>query len=198
MLEELRQSGNDVPVLMSRLRHGGQRRGGTQLGADDYLTKPCDNALLRSKIKSILARREPVLGAGASRIVGGSSKMRDVKRAIARSRPRKPRPTAPHHGTGKELIARALHEGSPRRSAPVLAVNCSALAEGLLSRSCSAMRGAPSPARWTTKGLFEEGTAGVFLDGMDDVSPPCRPSFCACCRTRLRVGTSRTCRWTCA
>ncbi|HYJ77983.1 MAG TPA: response regulator, partial [Longimicrobiaceae bacterium] len=78
VLEELRGAGNDVPVLMlTGFATVDSAVQALKLGADDYITKPCDNALLRSKIKSVLARREPVLGAGAARLVGNTARMRD-------------------------------------------------------------------------------------------------------------------------
>jgi two-component system response regulator HydG len=198
VLEELRQSGDDVPVLMlTGFATVDSAVAALKLGADDYLTKPCDNALLRSKIKSILARREPVLGAGASRIVGSSNKMRDVKRAIARVAPTESTVLLRGAtGTGKELIARALHEESPRRSRPYMAVNCSALAEGLLeSELFGHARGAFTGAVNERKGLFEEANGGtVFLDEIGDVSPAMQAKLLRVLQEReiVRVGTSRT------
>jgi two-component system response regulator HydG len=198
VLEELRQGGNDVPVLMlTGFATVDSAVAALKLGADDYLTKPCDNALLRSKIKAILARREPVLGAGASRIVGTSSKMREVKRAIARVAPTESTVLLRGAtGTGKELIARALHEESPRRPRPYLAVNCSALAEGLLeSELFGHARGAFTGAVNERKGLFEEANGGtVFLDEIGDVSPAMQAKLLRVLQEReiVRVGTSRT------
>jgi DNA-binding NtrC family response regulator len=198
VLEELRQAGNDIPVLMlTGFATVDSAVAALKLGADDYLTKPCDNALLRSKIKAILARREPVLGAGASRIVGASTRMRDVKRAIARVAPTESTVLLRGAtGTGKELIARALHEESPRRSRPFLAVNCSALAEGLLeSELFGHARGAFTGAVQERKGLFEEAHGGtVFLDEIGDISPGMQAKLLRVLQERevVRVGTSRT------
>ena len=197
VLEELRQGGNDIPVLMlTGFATVDSAVAALKLGADDYLTKPCDNALLRSKIKAILARREPVLGAGASRIVGTSPKMREVKRAIARVAPTESTVLLRGAtGTGKELLARALHEESPRRSRPYLAVNCSALAEGLLeSELFGHARGAFTGAVQERRGLFEEANGGtVFLDEIGDVSPGMQAKLLRVLQEReiVRVGTSR-------
>jgi len=197
VLEELRQGGNDVPVLMlTGFATVDSAVAALKLGADDYLTKPCDNALLRSKIKAILARREPVLGAGASRIVGTSSRMREVKRAIARVAPTESTVLLRGAtGTGKELIARALHEESPRRSRPYLAVNCSALAEGLLeSELFGHARGAFTGAVQERRGMFEEANGGtIFLDEIGDVSPAMQAKLLRVLQEReiVRVGTSR-------
>ncbi|HEX6040226.1 sigma-54 dependent transcriptional regulator, partial [Longimicrobium sp.] len=197
VLEELRQGGNDIPVLMlTGFATVDSAVAALKLGADDYLTKPCDNALLRSKIKSILARREPVLGDGALRIVGASSKMREVKKAIARVAPTESTVLLRGAtGTGKELIARALHEESPRRSRPYLAVNCSALAEGLLeSELFGHARGAFTGAVNERKGLFEEANGGtVFLDEIGDVSPAMQAKLLRVLQEReiVRVGENR-------
>jgi two-component system response regulator HydG len=197
VLEELRQAGNDVPVLMlTGFATVDSAVAALKLGADDYLTKPCDNALLRSKIKAILARREPVLGAGASRIVGAGAKMREVKRAIARVAPTESTVLLRGAtGTGKELIAHAIHEESPRRSRPFLAVNCSALAEGLLeSELFGHARGAFTGAVQERKGMFEEAHHGtIFLDEIGDVSPGMQAKLLRVLQERevVRVGTAR-------
>ena len=197
VLEELRGAGNDVPVLMlTGFATVDSAVAALKLGADDYLTKPCDNALLRSKIKAILARREPVLGAGASRIVGTGPRMREVKRAIARVAPTESTVLLRGAtGTGKELIARALHEESPRRSRPYLAVNCSALAEGLLeSELFGHARGAFTGAVQERKGMFEEAHHGtIFLDEIGDVSPAMQAKLLRVVQEReiVRVGTAR-------
>ncbi|HEX8695812.1 MAG TPA: sigma-54 dependent transcriptional regulator [Longimicrobium sp.] len=197
VLEELRGSGNDVPVLMlTGYATVDSAVQALKLGADDYITKPCDNAVLRSKIKAVLARREPVLGAGAARLVGNTPKMRDVLRAIARVAPTESTVLLRGAtGTGKELIARAIHEESPRRSKPFVAVNCSALAEGLLeSELFGHARGAFTGAVSERKGLFEEANGGtIFLDEIGDVSPAMQAKLLRVLQERevVRVGTSR-------
>ncbi|HEX9936692.1 MAG TPA: sigma-54 dependent transcriptional regulator [Longimicrobium sp.] len=197
VLEELRGAGNDVPVLMlTGYATVDSAVQALKLGADDYITKPCDNAVLRSKIKAVLARREPVLGAGAARLVGNTSRMRDVLRAIARVAPTESTVLLRGAtGTGKELIARAIHEESPRRSRPFVAVNCSALAEGLLeSELFGHARGAFTGAVNERKGMFEEANTGtIFLDEIGDVSPAMQARLLRVLQERevVRVGTAR-------
>jgi DNA-binding NtrC family response regulator len=197
VLEELRGGGNDVPVLMlTGYATVDSAVQALKLGADDYITKPCDNAVLRSKIKSVLARREPVLGAGASRLVGNTTKMRDVLRAIARVAPTESTVLLRGAtGTGKELIAHALHEESPRRAKPFVAVNCSALAEGLLeSELFGHARGSFTGAVGDRKGMFEEANGGtLFLDEIGDVSPAMQARLLRVLQERevVRVGTAR-------
>jgi two-component system response regulator HydG len=197
VLQELRVSGNDVPVLMlTGYATVDSAVQALKLGADDYLTKPCDNQVLRQKIRTVLARREPVLGAGARRLVATTTKMREVLRAISRVAPTESTVLLRGEtGSGKEVIARALHEESPRRARAFVAVNCSSLAEGLLeSELFGHARGAFTGAVTDRKGLFEEANAGtLFLDEIGDVSPAMQAKLLRVLQERevVRVGTSR-------
>ncbi|HEX2091685.1 MAG TPA: sigma-54 dependent transcriptional regulator [Longimicrobiaceae bacterium] len=197
VLEELRRSGNDVPVVMlTGFATVDSAVQALKLGADDYITKPCDNSVLRSKIRAVLARREPVLGEGAARIVATGQKMREVQRAIARVAPTESTVLLRGAtGTGKELVARAIHEESTRRGKPFVAVNCSALAEGLLeSELFGHARGAFTGAVSDRKGLFEEANGGtIFLDEIGDVSPGMQAKLLRVLQERevTRVGTGR-------
>jgi len=197
ILEEIRRGGNSIPVLM--LTGFGTVDSAVQalkLGADDYITKPCDNQALRAKIRVILARRAPALGAGASRIVARSAEMREVLKAIERVATTESTVLIRGAtGTGKELVARAIHDESFRRSRPFVAVNCSALAEGVLeSELFGHARGAFTGAVADRKGLFEEANGGtVFLDEIGDVSGAMQAKLLRVLQERevTRVGTAR-------
>lgn len=197
VLEEIRRKGNSVPVLM--LTGFGTVDTAVQalkLGADDYITKPCDNEALRMKIRGILARRAPVLGSGTARIVGKSDEMREVLKAIDRVAPTDSTVLIRGAtGTGKELIARAIHEESKRRGGPFVAVNCSALSEGVLeSELFGHARGAFTGAIGDRKGLFEAANGGtIFLDEIGDVSGPLQAKLLRVLQERevTPVGTAR-------
>jgi DNA-binding NtrC family response regulator len=197
VLEEIRRSGNSIPVLMlTGYATVDSAVQALKLGADDYITKPCDNQALRSKIRVILARRTPVLGAGGSKIVAKSPEMREVLRAIGRVAGTESTVLIRGAtGTGKELVARAIHEESRRRSGPFVAINCSALAEGVLeSELFGHTRGAFTGAVSDRRGLFEEAAGGtIFLDEIGDVSGAMQAKLLRVLQERevTRVGTSK-------
>ena len=75
-------------------------------------------------------------------------------------------------GTGKELVAKAVHFNSPRKKMPFIAINCSAIPDGLLeSELFGHLKGSFTGAHITKKGLFEEANGGsIFLDEIGDMS----------------------------
>jgi Nif-specific regulatory protein len=126
-------------------------------------------------LKSRLGQR-PAL----EEMIGVSPAMNEVRRQIVAVAPS--RTTVMIHGetgAGKELVARAIHETSPRADGPFAAVNCSALATGLLeSELFGHIKGAFTGAVRDRKGLFEVATGGtLFLDEIGDMPAQLQPKL---------------------
>lgn len=174
-LEVLRMRGSRVPVLMiSGFGTIDSAVEALQIGAEDFLTKPVDPDDLTAKVREILERRPQPSGADESfGIVGRSPVMREVFDAIERVAPSETTVLiAGETGTGKELVARALHERSERSTGPFVPVNCASLSEGVLeSELFGHVRGAFTGAESDKTGLFEAANGGtLFLDEVGDMS----------------------------
>jgi transcriptional regulator with PAS, ATPase and Fis domain len=122
---------------------------------------------------ALASRRSAPTGTTSPELLGGSAQMNDVRRAIDRTA------GAPfavlvegESGSGKELIARALHRLSPRRSRPFCTVNCAALPDDLVeSELFGHARGAFTGAVIERPGVFEEAHTGtLFLDEIGELS----------------------------
>ncbi|HEX7044728.1 MAG TPA: sigma-54 dependent transcriptional regulator [Burkholderiales bacterium] len=154
-----------------------------KLGAADYITKPFDHdemLLVLSRIleQRRLLRRAQALAADVERdypvagMIGSCAAMREVFERI-----RKVAPTDStvlirgESGTGKELVARAVHEASPRREAPVIAVNCAAIPDNLIeSELFGHEKGAFTGAVAEHRGLIEAADGGtLFLDEIGEL-----------------------------
>lgn len=148
-------------------------------GAFEYLAKPFDLADAVDLVQRALRRRlgdtaesvedDPKLGA---EIVGQAPAMQGVYRAIGRlSRSEIPVLILGESGSGKELVARALHRHSPRARGPFIAINTAAIPSELLeSELFGHERGAFTGALQTRKGRFEQAAGGtLFLDEIGDM-----------------------------
>ncbi len=158
-------------------------------GAYDFISKPYDLGELRETLRRALARGKlassardaevPAPSPAAERLVeellvGTSPAIIGVMKTVARVAPSQASVLIlGETGSGKELVARTIHRYSERARKKFVAVNCSALAEGLLeSELFGHVRGAFTGAVNARPGLFREAEGGtLFLDEIGDISP---------------------------
>jgi DNA-binding NtrC family response regulator len=155
-------------------------------GAYDFISKPYDIKTLRETLDRALGRRRlarrsagGALDSSAEEpeglaLIGHSPAIIDVMKTLARVAPSQATVLVlGETGTGKELVARTIHRYSERATRRFVAVNCSALAEGLLeSELFGHVKGAFTGAAASRPGLFREADKGtLFLDEIGDISP---------------------------
>jgi DNA-binding NtrC family response regulator len=160
-------------------------------GAYDYLTKPVDVARLKLLIPKAassseamrevaLLRRQLRQVIGVGRLVGTGPAMQAVYRMIEMTAPTPARVLITgESGTGKELVARTIHDLSPRARAPFVAVNCAAIPEALLeSEIFGHEKGAFTGALERRAGCFELAHQGtLFLDEIAEMNPATQAKF---------------------
>jgi DNA-binding NtrC family response regulator len=177
LVEALRLWGHGVPILMiSGFGTVDSAVRALQTGVDDFLLKPVEPDVLSARVADLLERRpqqanvEPT----AVGIVGRSAPMRALLERMRRVAVTDTTVLITGEtGTGKELVARGVHALSPRAKKPFVAVNCSALAEGLLeSELFGHVRGAFTGAGRDRAGVFEAADGGtLFLDEIGTTTP---------------------------
>jgi DNA-binding NtrC family response regulator len=186
LLKTIKGTRPDIMVIMMTA-HGSIETAveAMKIGADDYITKPIDfNDLLLhiSKVQkeSLLLRENRLLRMEVRKkfefnnIIGKSKKMQEIfslieKVALGSS-------TVMIYGgsgTGKELVAKAIHYNSPRADRPFIPFNCGAIPETLVeSELFGHTKGAFTGAIQAKKGLFEEANEGtLFLDEISSILP---------------------------
>ncbi|MBN2698117.1 MAG: sigma-54-dependent Fis family transcriptional regulator [Bacteroidales bacterium] len=184
VLEKILDSGKDVQVIMIS-GHGNIETAveAIKKGAYDYIEKPLDlNRMLitiRNALdKSNLISETRVLKKKVSKayeMVGESESIKKVKGMIDRVAPTEARVLITGaNGTGKELVAHAIHEKSNRSAAPFVEVNCAAIPSELIeSELFGHEKGSFTSAIKQRKGKFEQADGGtIFLDEIGDMSLP--------------------------
>ena len=153
----------------------------TQAGAFDFLEKPLDTDRLLVTVRNALSHAE-LLGENSRlretvgrryAMIGESAAMADVRVLIAKVGPTGARVLITgENGTGKELVARALHLASPRRDGAFVEVNCAAIPSELIeSELFGHMKGSFTGAFADRAGKFEQADGGtLFLDEVGDMS----------------------------
>ena len=153
----------------------------TQRGAFDFLEKPLDTDRLLLTVRNALAHAE-LVGENARlrevtesryQMVGRSAALDRVRELIAKVGPTAARVLITgENGTGKELVARGLHEASPRRDQAFVEVNCAAIPSELIeSELFGHMKGSFTGAFADRAGKFEQADGGtLFLDEVGDMS----------------------------
>jgi DNA-binding NtrC family response regulator len=167
-------------------------------GAFDYVTKPFRNDRLLQVVQNAVThrqlfrenrtlRRELEQTYGFTEIVGRSPGMSEVLRIVERAAPSQSSLLIRGEtGTGKELVARALHHASLRGDRPFVSLNCAALPEGLLeSELFGHEKGAFTGAVRSSEGLFRSAHGGtLFLDEVGEMSPALQAKLLRVLETR--------------
>jgi two-component system NtrC family response regulator len=190
---------SSLETAIAALRHG----------SFDYLTKPCKlveiEALLRrvqekrkltQQYRALKRRLERI--EGTPRLIGDSLGMERVRALISKVAPAPTQSTVlilGETGTGKELVARAVHEQSPRSAEPFVAINCGALPETLIESELFGHRkGAFTGADEHRVGLFEVANGGtIFLDEIGELPKAMQAKLLRVLESReiRRVGENR-------
>ncbi len=207
VIDAFREKAPDTPVIL--VTAFGNIDGALEAirrGAADYISKPYDVDAIKVVVARALKQRALSLENRNLRhdlrekyrlenIVGRSEAMLQVFKTAARVASTDATVLIlGESGTGKELVARAIHMSSPRCGGPFVAVDCGAIAEGVLeSELFGHARGAFTGAQSSRRGLFEEANKGtLFLDEIGDVGPNLQARLLRALQegTIRRVGTN--------
>jgi len=191
LVESLRAADPSLPIILMTAQGSLQIAvDAVARGASDFIGKPFEISAVVALLRRYMdARREAEASAAAepaltslsqAGLVGRSAPMVMVYKLIAHAA----RTDATvlimgESGTGKELVARAIHDFSPRKARPFLSVNCSGLTDTLLeSELFGYIRGAFTGANTERAGLFEAADGGtLFLDELASTSPAFQASL---------------------
>jgi DNA-binding NtrC family response regulator len=182
VLTKIRQKNEKLPVIMIS-GHGTIETAveATKLGAFDFLSKPLDrdkllvtvrNAIQHARLSEEYEKLQESVE-GKRRILGESEKIKEILAVINQVAPTDARVLITgENGTGKELIARAIHKGSKRASKSFIEVNCAAIPSELIeSELFGHEKGSFTGATVQRIGKFEQADGGtIFLDEIGDMS----------------------------
>ena len=182
VLGKVRERFDDLPVIMITA-HGGSQTAVEcmKLGAYDFLEKPWEQGRLLAIVRNGLTLREQSRQIVELRrthparddMIGDSYAMAEIRDTIARVAPTEARLLiSGENGSGKELVARAVHEQSRRAAAAFVEVNCAAIPEELIeSELFGHVKGSFTGAIAHRTGKFEQADGGtLFLDEIGDMS----------------------------
>nr|WP_290697350.1 sigma-54 dependent transcriptional regulator [Halomonas sp. UBA3074] len=178
LLQQLRQAGSELGIIViTAFGTIDQAVEALKMGADDFLTKPLDLDAIREAVFRVLERQRLAVFHDADishfhGIVGKSQ----VMQALFHDASRLAKSNAPililgESGTGKELLARAIHQESPRKDEPFVPVNCASIPADLMeSEFFGHVKGAFTGANEARKGLFQSAQGGsLFLDEIGEM-----------------------------
>jgi len=176
-------------------------------GANDYLTKPLNFDAVELVIQRALERiemvrelqdlREQSQKQKASKIIGNAGPMQQMLTLIDQIAPSRATVLITgESGTGKEMVARRVHDMSPRVNKPFMTIHCAALPENLLeSELFGHEKGSFTGANGMRRGRFEDADGGtLFLDEIGEISPSTQVKLLRFLQTREfeRVGGNQT------
>ena len=209
LLTELQGQPNAPPiVVLSATKTVATAVEAMKLGAVDYVTKPFEVDALRIKVRQLLERRAleneverlRAQVEGQDRLgglLGRSERMQEVFRTIRRVAPARATVLIRgDSGTGKELVARAIHDQARDEERPFIAVNCAAIPENLIeSELFGHEKGAFTDARERRIGKFEAASGGtLFLDEIGELAAGVQAKFLRALQERHieRVGGTQS------
>ena len=173
-LKEILQQSSSTPVIMITA-HGSVETATVALkaGAFDFLTKPVNLEQLRLQINSAINKVEDSEAlATTTKLIGESASIVRLRKTINKvAKTQAPVLIEGEAGTGKELVARQIHQEGTRSSAAFIAVNCGAIPSELMeSEFFGHVKGSFSGAHSDKKGLFQAAHGGtLFLDEIADL-----------------------------
>ncbi|MEQ7919882.1 sigma-54 dependent transcriptional regulator [Xanthomonas sp. WHRI 1810A] len=175
LVQHIQQRHAQVPVAMITA-HGSLDTAihALKAGAFDFLTKPVDLGRLRELVSSALRLRVPSSGEGRidKRLLGDSPPMQALRKQVDKlARSQAPVYISGESGSGKELVARLIHEQGPRSEQPFVPVNCGAIPSELMeSEFFGHRKGSFTGAHEDKPGLFQAANSGtLFLDEVADL-----------------------------